>query len=220
MRRWALGAALLAAAGVLAADVAMDAAVGSPTPAEPNYYDAPTELKWDSGVASYSHCWYTGAGSWVGVDFSIATLTDYRLITQMRLYCRYGWPNSAWEGGRMGVYAYGTVPGSMLWGPTWFKPTLTSSGFQDFGIGWVLPAGSTSFIIAWEQYYGYPNADSYTVDNSTVTTGHSWDYYGGSWSRLSNTTGYNNLMLRAVVDDVNNVGIAPTSLGRVKAVYY
>lgn len=220
MWRWVIGAALLAAAGVSAADVATDAAAGLPTAAD-SYYDAPTELKWDSGTSSWSHCWYTGAGSWVGCDFSIATLTDYRVITHMRLYCRVGWPNSVWNGGRIGVYAYsGSVPGSLLWGPTWFMPTLTVSGFQDFGVNWTLPIGSSSFLLAWEQYYQYPNADCYTVDNNSITTGHSWDYYGGSWGLVSNTTGYNNIMLRAIVEHVNPVGVAPASLGRVKATYY
>ncbi len=221
MWRWVLGAALLAAAGACAADVAADAAAGVPTPAQ-SYADAPVELKWDTGTMSYAYAWYTGAGSWVGVDFSIATLTDYRLITDMRLYCRVGWPNAVWDGGRMGVYAFsGSIPGSLLWGPTWFRPTLSASGFQDFDIGWTLPTGQTSFILAWEQYYQYPNGDAFVVDNNHTATGHSWQYYAGSWSYMSNSsTGYNNLMLRAVVDDVNNTGVAPTSLGRVKAVYY
>lgn len=215
MKKFALFMALLVVATAFAADMASAPATGGPDITRPNT-DVEVELKWDNGSSSWSHCWYTGAGSWVGNDFTVATLTCYRQITKMRIYCRAAWPNATWEGGRMGVYAFaGGVPGSLLWGPSWMLPT--GSGWQDFAIGYNLPTGTNNFIVAWEQYYNYPNADCYSVDSSTVTTGHSWDYYGGSWGAMSNTTGYNNLLLRCLVDQ--NPGVAPASIGRIKALY-
>jgi hypothetical protein len=220
MRRGIIGVALLIAAGALGADVAIDTPANIPPPARPNT-DASIELKWDTGTLGWSYAWYTGLGSWVGVDFNIATLTTYRLITHLRLYCRAGWPNSTWEGSREAVYAIsGMMPGSMLWGPMWFKPTISTNGFQDFGVGWTLPVGQTRFILAVEQCYNYPNADAYTIDNNHTTLGHSWEYHNGGWYEVSNDNGYNNLMIRAVVDDVNNTALEPASLGRVKATYY
>jgi len=219
MKKFALFMALLVVASAFAADMVSD-----PTPANsprdtgrPNM-DVETELKWDNGTSSWSYIWYTGAGSWVGNDFSVATLTCYRNITKMRLYLRAGWPNATWEGGRMGVYAFaGGVPGSLLWGPTWFVPT-GASGFKDFDIAYNLPTGTNTFIVAWEQFYNYPTADCYNLDSNPTFAGHSWDYYGGSWGVMSNTVGYNNLMLRCLVDQ--NPGVAPASVGRIKAIYY
>lgn len=218
MKKGILGAALLIAAAVPAADVATDVATGAyVAPAAP-YTDAILELRWDTGTASWSHCSYTGSGQWVGVDFSIATLTAYRDIASMRMYCRISWPNAIWEGGREAVFAFaGGTPGSMLWGPTWIR--ATANGFNNFAVGWVLPAGETAFVLAWEQYYNYPVCDPYSVDNNAVPAGHSWTCYGGSWSRLSHTHGYNNLMIRALVNN-EIIGVAPASLGRLKAVYY
>jgi hypothetical protein len=51
---------------------------------------------------------------------------------------------------------------------------------------------------------------------------HSWEYYRGTWAPLS-TVGnpYRNLMIRVRVEKPRTFpGVAPSSIGRVKALYY
>jgi hypothetical protein len=51
---------------------------------------------------------------------------------------------------------------------------------------------------------------------------HSWEYFAGAWSPLS-TSGdpYQNLMIRLWVETGQEFpGVAPSSVGRVKALYY
>jgi len=52
--------------------------------------------------------------------------------------------------------------------------------------------------------------------------GHSWEYSQGSWSPFESSSilPYRNLMLRMVVDNEQNPAVAPSSVGRVKALYY
>jgi hypothetical protein len=188
-------------------------AEGSPT------CDGTLELKWDSGTSGWLIVWYTGSGSWVGNDFDISTISGYRVVESMRVYSGPAWPNGRWEGWRLGIYAFASVPGSLLWGPKYVRGTSSSYGWNDFTVNWTLPASNTAFIAAFEQFYDYPNCDAHVVDNNRVFLRHSWLYYAGNWGYLTNGTGYYNLMLRVIVNN-DSLSAAPTSLGRIKGLYY
>jgi hypothetical protein len=116
----------------------------------------------------------------------------------------------------------------MLWptggSPYFFKP---SGGIQahiwvEFSVDWICP--SVKFVAAQEQFYNYPTCDPFSVDNNTTFIGHSWLYQGGSWApyQASGVTApYRNLMIRVWVETGQEFpGVAPSSIGRVKALYY
>lgn len=222
VKKFVVACAALAAAA--AAAWATDLVVAPPAPAvsraPADAYDGPLELKYDSGTRQYFMAWYSGAGTWVGNDFDISAISAYRAIVRVRFYSTPAWPNQRWDGFRVGIYAYsGTAPGSLLWGPRYFKPAKTDPGWCNCAVGWTLPAGNDAFIAAVEQYYNYPNLDPFALDNNPTFRNHSWSYYQGNWARLAGYGGYRNLMLRVVVNNVP-VGVAPSSVGRVKALYY
>ena len=178
---------------------------------------AELELKWDAGSAVGQLCYYTGAETYYGNDFNISTIATYRYVSRYRFYVWPNWPNGVYEGCRACAFAFtGGAPGSLLWGPT-YAPN-TGQGWNDWSIGWTLPAGTQAFVAAAEQYYNYPNCDPVSW-SSTGTQGHGWYHYGGTWRPWSQAQpGNNPLMIRCVVDDSHSA-IAPLSLGRVKALY-
>jgi hypothetical protein len=212
-----VAAGALAAAGAWAADYAVEGGSYVSSAGTPGY-DGTRELKWDSGYGRWVLDWYTGAGSWVGNDFDISTIPAYRAVEKIKLQSYANWPNVGWDGFRLGIYDFtGSVPRSLLWGPKFVVATGTPI-WHEFSVGWNLPSGVTSFVAAMEQYYDHPNCDPYLVDNNYSFTGHSWQYYGGVWRLHVGYQGYRNVMLRVVVEEA--VALTPTSLGRVKALYY
>jgi len=214
----ALAGACALCAGAWGADVVVERApCAGPAIASPTY-DGTLELKWDSGTSGWLIAWYTGSGSWVGNDFNISTISGYRAIESMRVYSGPAWPNGRWDGFRLGIYGFTSVPGSLLWGPKFVVGTTSSYGWNDFRVGWTLPASYEAFIAAVEQYYAYPNNDPHVVDNNPTFLRHSWLYYAGTWGPLTNSTGYYNLMLRVIVSS-DTLGVAPASLGRIKGLY-
>ncbi|MEE9457784.1 MAG: hypothetical protein V3W11_11625 [bacterium] len=215
-----------------AADAVADGgSSGAPAFAAPVPNDQSTlELVWDSGTRSWSIAWYTGSDTWVGNDFDASTLkTSYAKILKYKYYTRGAWPNQVWDGMRFAFYSFkGGVPGSMLWptsgNPYFFKP---SGGIQahiwvEFNVDWTCP--SVKFVAAQEQFYNYPNCDPFSVDNNTTFVGHSWKYEGGSWAPYiagGVSEPYRNLMIRIWVETGQEFpGVAPSSIGRVKALYY
>ncbi|NIT37186.1 MAG: hypothetical protein GTN49_11945 [candidate division Zixibacteria bacterium] len=227
-------AGLVVCAGAWAADAAVDGGASSTAPAlaAPTAYDqATTELMWDTGSRRWSVIWYTGAGWWVGNEFNTSTLkTKYVKILKFKMYTRDDWPNTQWDGFRIGFYEFrGGVPGSMLW-PTggtgyYFKPSgLHGHVWVECDINWNCP--SVSFVAAEEQFYNNPLGDPWSVDNNPTFLGHSWYYALGRWSKLSEVSipdikPYTNLMLRVWVEPgIEFPGVAPSSIGRVKALYY
>jgi hypothetical protein len=220
MRRLlALAAACALCAAAWGADVVVERAPhAGPPPASPTH-DGTLELKWDSGSAAWMIAFYTGAGTWFGNDFDISTISGYRTVDSMRIYSGPAWPNGRWDGWRLGIYSFTSVPGSLLWGPKYVIGTSSSFGWNNFGVNWVLPAGNNAFVAALEQLYSYPNMDPHVVDNNRTFLRHSWMYYGGSWSPYTNATGYYNLMVRVIVNDIGS-RVAPTSLGRVKSLFF
>jgi hypothetical protein len=203
-----------------ASDVIVERApLAGPTAAD-NEHDAALELKYDNGTQQFFFVNYTGEGYWVGNDFDLSAISGYRAVTRLKVFSWGAWPNGKWDGFRLGIYAVsGGTPGSLLWGPTYFKPTRTTAGWCNYSIGWTLPPGNRMFLAAAEQYYDYPDVDPFAVDSNTTFMDHSWVYGSGSWVKLPGTAGYRNLMVRAVVNNIT-VDVAPTSVGRVKALYY
>jgi hypothetical protein len=52
---------------------------------------------------------------------------------------------------------------------------------------------------------------------------HSWLYSDGNWGPYETggvSAPYRNVMIRMVVDNEQNPAVAPSSIGRVKALYY
>jgi hypothetical protein len=230
----ALAAALAVCAGAWAADVAVDGGANSAAPAyaaSTPYDQATMELKWDNGLRRWSVAWYTGAGSWVANDFNVSTLkTKYAKILKYKYYTRGAWPNEGWDGMRFAFYNFvGGVPASMLWptggSPYFFKPSAGIQGhiWVEFDINWTCP--SPKFVAAQEQFYNNPNCDPFSVDNNTIFMGHSWKYYEATWALYESTSPgfgpYRNLMIRVWVEPgIEFPGVAPSSIGRVKALYY
>ncbi|UCH77861.1 MAG: hypothetical protein JSU81_09060 [Candidatus Coatesbacteria bacterium] len=234
MRFWIIITALaVLTAPLWAADFVVDGGPygSSPAVSTPALTDQSTvELKWDNGQRRWSVAWYTGAGYWVGNDFDISTLdTSYVKILKYKYYTRGAWPNQGWEGMRFGIYSFGGgVPGSRLWptsggGYFWkVNAGINAHIWAEFDINWTCP--SVKFLPAQEQFYNYPQCDPFSLDNNTSFVGHSWEYSQGTWKpfpEYSNLVPYRNLMIRVWVETgVEYPGVEPSSLGRVKALYY
>jgi hypothetical protein len=220
MRRLlALAAACALCAAAWGADVVVERAPHAGPAAASPANDGTLELKWDSGTSGWLIAFYTGAGTWFGNDFNISTISGYRAVESMRVYTGPAWPNGRWDGFRLGIYSFTSVPGSLLWGPKFVIGTSSSYGWNDFAVNWTLPASYEAFVAAVEQYYAYPNCEPHVVDNNPTFLRHSWLYYAGTWSYLTNSTGYYNLMVRVIVNN-DALVVAPTSLGRVKSLFF
>ncbi len=181
--------------------------------------DATNELYWDNGSCYTDFAWYTGANTWGGNDYDIATLTSYYHIYSSRIYYYPNWPNGTWEGTGIAVFAFaGGTPGSIMMPSRYVRGSGAVGGWQSYTIGWWLSSTST-FVIAYSQLYNYPNCDPvYPLDTNAAGGAHSWYYYGGVWSRIS-AVGYGNraLMHRCTMSQQN--AVAPSSFGRVKAMF-
>jgi hypothetical protein len=221
-----LAALILASvAGAWSADVIVERAPSFLAAPAPAGRDATMELAWDNGRYQYFTCWYSGNGVWAGNDFDVATISTSIPILKYKFHTRSDWPNEGWDGVGVGFYNFaGGIPGSVVW-PTsgkshFFKP---SGGAPDFiwaecDVHWRCPF--TKFLAAHDQIYNYPQCDPCAVDDNYVFRGHSWCYWD-RWMSFKEMVGlepYHNLMIRVVVDDTT--AVAPTSLGRVKALYY
>jgi len=209
---------VLGAAGAWAADTVAAPPHGGPfTPRGGT--DATLELAWDNGVPfADAGAFFTGADKWGGVDFDITTLSSYHYVASGKIYYWPGFPNNEFEGNRMAVWSFvGGNPGSILHGPTFVR--ATAFGWNAYAADYNLGA-TTAFVLGFEQYYNYPYCDPIYTMSSTGTPSHSWYYYGGVW-RPMNQMGYGNypLMYRAIMNDTGFAAVAPTSFGRVKAMY-
>jgi hypothetical protein len=177
-------------------------------------------------IFQYFLLFYTGAGEvWVGNDFNVATISTNIPILKYKFYTRGDWPNEGWDGVGVGFYNFvGGIPGSVVW-PTsgkshFFKPRggILDPIWAECDVNWRCPF--TKFLAAHDQIYDYPQGDPCTIDNNPTFKGHSWYNWRGGWElyRLPGTHPYFNFMIRVLVDDT--AAVAPTSLGRVKALYY
>jgi hypothetical protein len=214
----AVAAWCVAAAGT---DVAVAVSAGGPFPRPPGPRDGEVELAWDNGRPGLARYYYTGAGVWYGNDFDVSTLTTYNWISLLRVYSDPHWPNSRWDGFRVALYAFtGGQPGELLRGPEFGIGDSPGRGWCDVAVKWDIPAGVTAFVAAVEQFYNHPNCDPFTFDDNLTFQRHSWLYSQGTWREAPpGGPGYRNFMARVVVADAEPA-ILPTSLGRVKALYY
>jgi len=218
---WAVVVVLSAAAW--GTDAVVEGGAYAPRVVAAREADDQLELGWDNGTRRSAMGWYTGAGAWAGNDFNLSTLSTYTAVEKVKFYTSDVWPNAGWDGFRVGIYNFSaSVPGSLLWptagGGYFFLPAgLHGHVWVEIPIGWTSP--STFLLPAIDQCYNYPNIDPHELDTNQVFRGHSWQYYQGAWSPLEGTAGYRNLMLRVVFDN-STVGVAPASLGRVKALYH
>jgi len=226
-----LAACALTCAPLWAADMVVDDGGYAPngwtatTPSD----GATMELAWDTGTRRWSVAWYTGAGAWVGNDFTTTTLkTSHVKILKFKMMSRNDWPNTSWDGFRIGFWGFsGGVPGSFLW-PTsgsgyFFKPSAGSGHvWVECDINWTCP--TVSFVASEEQFYNNPDCDPYSLDNNQTFLGHSWQYYEGAWSPADYPVewgGYRNIMIRVQVETGYTFpGVAPSTMGRIKALYY
>ncbi len=188
------------------------------------------ELRWDNGTRSYLVCWYTGRDSWAGNDFAARFDNDtkYVRIVSVRVYTSNKWPNERWDGFRVAIYNFAgdpePLPTERLWPESgngyFFKPSGPKGEYWvEVPVGWT--TANVDFVAAMEQVYDQPRCDPFAVDSNRNFLRHSWSYYNGLWERLKPMSDpYFNLMLRVVVEDGGSFpAVAPTSFGRVKALY-
>jgi hypothetical protein len=185
------------------------------------------ELGYDNGSRALQLAWYTGAGFWVGNDFDVSTLkTTHNVLCEMKYFTSPYWPNNGYDGFRIAVFDFSTgLPGARLWpegqAGRYVKPT-GGEGFKTFWVNYYLK--TKKFVAAVEQYYDYPNCDPYYCDSNPTFLAHSWQKEGEKpWEPLVGLDPYpyRNLMLRVIVYvGYSEIGVTPTSLGRVKALYY
>jgi len=201
-------------AAALAAAVATAVDYGAPEPCRdggrPLAGDGSVWLLWDNGTPNNINVTLPG---WVGYEFDVSTLENYNYVRKFRMYMR-AWPNSRWDGGRIGIYSFsGGLPGALLWGPKFVMPT--QEGWNNFRVDYFL-GSRTKFLACWDQLYNYPDCDTLCFDTGPSRRG-KWIYSGGLWGPYIGVNA--NLMLRVQVDDEHNPGVAPASVGRVKALF-
>ncbi|UCH77869.1 MAG: hypothetical protein JSU81_09100 [Candidatus Coatesbacteria bacterium] len=182
------------------------------------------ELQWDNGVFRIAVHYQYGEGTWAGLDFDTSTLktSNWRL---KRVRANLGWTgNERWDGMRLAIFDMaGGKPGKIIWPKTGTPKLVMPYGtprlictWCEFGVGYDLPA--PKFVVALEQYLDHPNCDSYGLGYGRgFAEKHTWLKYRNTKWEL---TGMGVWMLRAVVAGPTNIGVSPTSLGRVKALYY
>jgi hypothetical protein len=185
------------------------------------------ELGYDTGSKALQLAWYTGAGFWVGNDFDVSTLkTKHNIVREIKYFTSPHWPNGRYDGFRIALFEFSSgLPGAKLW-PTstegrFVKPA-GDEGFKTFWVNYYL--GTKKFVAAVEQFYDYPDCDPYYCDGNATFLAHSWQKEPEqNWVPLAgkNPYPYRNLMLRVIVRICfSDIGVTPTSLGRVKALYY
>lgn len=184
------------------------------------------ELKYDTGSRALQLAWYTGAGRWVGNDFDVSTLkTEHNIVREMKFYTSPYWPDNQFDGFRLAIFDFSAgKPGARLWPETEgrFVKAGGAEGFKTFWVNYYI--NKNKFVAAVEQYYDYPNCDPYFCDTNPTFLNHAWQKDGpASWEYLVGHSAhpYRNLMLRVIFrTGYSEIGVAPTSLGRVKALYY
>jgi hypothetical protein len=184
------------------------------------------ELKYDTGAQALQLGWYTGAGRWVGNAFDVSTLkTKHNIVREMKFYTSPYWPDNQFNGFRLALFDFSAGrPGAKLWPAEegrFVKPGGTE-GFKTFWVDYYI--SQNKFVAAVEQFYDYPNCDPYFCDTNPTFLNYSWQKDGpAAWVPLVGHSSYpyRNLMLRVIFrTGFSDIGVAPTSLGRVKALYY
>ena len=185
-------------------------------------YAADYELKWDNGtVGAYGFYGLGSTGCWFGNDFNVSTL-NATCVSRLKIMSSDGLTNDRWDGFRIALFGFSGSPGSIIWPESGIPMFVRGSGngfvWCEFAVSWALPGGTSAFLAAQEQYYSYPDCDPYCFDNNLVNLGHTWQKSPSTEWTLNTSGMYRNLMLRVFVADSQEV--APTSLGRIKALYF
>jgi hypothetical protein len=112
------------------------------------------------------------------------------------------------------------VPGEIVWPrsgtPEFVIPKdFTGSQWCEFRALWT-PGSSPRFVAGQEQFLDGPACNAFCFDDGGTAgdESHTWSGYDGVWSKYEEP---NNLMLRVVGG--YGGAVAPTSLGRIKALY-
>ncbi len=141
-------------------------------------------------------------------------------VKSLRIYCSQDQPSGKFDGFRIAIFDFSaSVPGEILW-PENGQPKLVipegdgNSGWYEFPVAWP-PRDKREFLVGQEQFFDWPECDPFCFDdNDSANEKHTWLNCDGVWSR---TVAPNNLMLRLVAGYYG--AVAPTSLGRIKALY-
>lgn len=161
-----------------------------------------------------------GPGWWRGNDVDVSSAGTPLVVRRLRFYSSPEYPNHRWDGMRFALFSFSSAPGSMIWPPSgipkWGIGSGENAGWFDVSVGWQLPAGTTKFVAALDQYYNNPDFDPAAGDIGP-NTNHTWVYQENAWNLSNGSNRDFNLMLRVVVE--KNTAVQPASLGRVKAVY-
>jgi len=215
-----LASAALCAGAAWPSDLAVNPGPRGAAAPDEAEVDAGLELKYDTGTRSYLSISFYGADHWYGNGFDISQFSEYRGVMNIKVFSDPGWPQPGWNGFNVAIFDFvGSVPASILWGPKFVKPRRTTPGWCKFTVNWTLPAGNDRFVAAMEQYYDYPECDCFAQDDNPTSAGHSWQYFNDAWAPYGGNYGYKNLMVRVIVNNAT-VSVTPTSLGRVKSLYY
>lgn len=186
-------------------------------------FGAEHELRWDNDVFRICVSYDRGSNTWAGIDYDTSTLKTTRWrLAKVRANLGMG-RNERWDGMRLAIYDMaGGKPGKIIWPKSGTPKPVTGYGtpkpiatWCEFPVGYDLP--QHEFVVALEQYYDSPLCDMYGVGYGRgFAERHTWfNYWNGGWGHTEIGT----WMLRAVVEGPTNIGVAPASLGRVKALY-
>jgi hypothetical protein len=179
--------------------------------AEPNEITEQV-LRWDNGTLGSVLAQFV-AGTWIGNGFDCSTIAMSN-IKCFRIRSSGEWPNSRWDGFNVGVFDFRNgVPGARIWGPRFVTGAGRGYPWCEFGVNWTLPKGIRKFVAAMGQRYNYPDVDPYCLDTGPALR-RIWTYSQGIWRPYESES---NLMFRVVLQ--GDIGVEPTSIGRVKALY-
>lgn len=178
------------------------------------------ELKWDTGeVGTRAVALNAGAGYWFANDFDVSTLKARR-VSRLKIMSA---PAGEWDGFRIAFFEFDQAPGKIIWPTSGVPKFVKGYGngkvvWCEFGIGWTLPEGMTTFAVGQEQFFLPPRCDQFCLDDDVEHRYHTWQKDPHrDWRLFRNVWPGKNLMLRVIL--TGDTAVHPTSLGRVKALY-
>jgi len=143
-------------------------------------------------------------------------------IQRIRLYVGNPPGYTSWDGFQLEIWdwydsSFPEAPGKRVWGPEAFTYNLANPH------GWVTYTevnyewkSTQPFLLLAKQRDGYPNCDSIYCDASRTTPNPNWSYFIHKWYPFVVLNGD---FLFRVYYGASHPGVAPTSLGRIRALY-